>query len=129
MGVELAEWVVTAPGGPQMMLQLAYFDRGRQPVVMDIGPVLDLEDVVGGKVCALASRVEPRDFADAGLRLDQMDDREFAEIGLSLPDVTRLRERLAAWPRRPRASCASDSLTWDLSRARGRMSAARPLAA
>ena len=134
MGEELAEWVVTAPGGAQMMLQLAYFDRGRQPVVMDIGPVLDLEDVVGGKVCALASRVEPRDFADvaaalerytpaqligfarrldqgltgqdfadAGLRLDQMDDRAFAEIGLSPPDVTRLRERLAAWPRSAKA--------------------------
>jgi hypothetical protein len=25
-----------------MMLQLAYFDRLRNPVVMDIGPVLDL---------------------------------------------------------------------------------------
>jgi hypothetical protein len=102
---------------------------------MDIGPVLDLEDVVGGKVCALASRVEPRDFADvsaaleryttaqligfarrldpgltgqdfadAGLRLDQMDDRAFAEIGLSAPDVTRLRERLAAWPRSAEAA-------------------------
>jgi hypothetical protein len=31
---------------------------------MDIAPVLDLEDVVAGKVCALASRIEPRDYAD-----------------------------------------------------------------
>ena len=53
IGEGLAEWIVTAPPGEQMMLQLAYFDRGRQPVVMDIGPVLDLEDAVGGKVCAL----------------------------------------------------------------------------
>lgn len=97
---------------------------------MDIGPVLDLEDVLGGKVCALASRVEPRDyvdvaaalerytpaqligfarrldlgltgqdFAEAGLRLDQMDDRVFSQIELSLPDAAGLRERLAAWPR------------------------------
>jgi len=126
---------VTAPGGGQMVLQLAYFDRGRDPVATDIGPVLDLEDVVGGKVCALASRVEPRDyadvaaalerytpaqlirfarrldpgltgedFADAGLRLDQMDDRAFAQIGLSHDDVTRLRGRLAAWPRDTRAA-------------------------
>jgi len=133
MGERLAEWIVTAPGGARMLLQLAYFERGRDPVVMDIGPVLDLEDVVGGKVCALASRVEPRDyadvaaaleryspaqligfarrldpgltsqdFADAGLRLDQMDDRAFAEVGLSQRDVTRLRERLAAWPRSAR---------------------------
>jgi len=34
-----------------MLLQLAYFDRGRQPVVMDIGPVLDLEDAKAGR-CA-----------------------------------------------------------------------------
>jgi hypothetical protein len=40
---------VTGPGGEQMLLQLAYFDRGRAPVVMDLGPVLDLEDAVGGK--------------------------------------------------------------------------------
>jgi Nucleotidyl transferase AbiEii toxin, Type IV TA system len=54
IGEGLAVWVVTAAGGEQMLLQLAYFDRGCQPVVMmDIGPVLDLEDAVGGKVCAL----------------------------------------------------------------------------
>lgn len=53
MGEGLADWIVTPPGGTQMVLQLAYFDRVRDPVVMDIGPVLDLEDVVGGKVCAL----------------------------------------------------------------------------
>jgi hypothetical protein len=59
MGEGLAEWVVTAPDGAQMMLQMAYFDRGREPVVMEIGAVLDVEDVAGGKVCALAGRVEP----------------------------------------------------------------------
>jgi hypothetical protein len=55
---------VTAPGGEQIALQLAYYDRGREPVIMAIGPVLALEDVVGRKVCALASRIEPRDYAD-----------------------------------------------------------------
>src|SRR5579875_3811060 len=56
----LAEWIITAPGGRQMMLQMAYFDRDRRPVTMEFGPVLDLADVLGSKVCALASRVEPR---------------------------------------------------------------------
>jgi hypothetical protein len=28
MGEGLAEWIVTAPGGEQIVLQLAYFDRG-----------------------------------------------------------------------------------------------------
>ena len=65
-----SRWLeVTGPGGEKMVLQLAYFDRGCDPVVMDLGPVLDLEDAVGGKVCALASRVEPRDYADVAAAL------------------------------------------------------------
>lgn len=69
MGEGLAEWIVMAPDGRQMMLQLAYFDRYRKPVDMAVGPVLDLEDVVGGKVCALASRAEPRDYVDTAAAL------------------------------------------------------------
>jgi hypothetical protein len=126
----LAEWIVTAPDGRQAMLQLARIDRDRRPVTMDVGPVLDLEDVVGSKVCALAGRAEVRDFvdtaaalsrysvpeligfarrldpgltdedfADAGARLDRLADHVFSRYGLSPADVTRLRERLSAWPR------------------------------
>ena len=46
MGEGLAEWIISAPGGRQM----AYFDRAQEPVVMEFGPVLDLQDVAGGKV-------------------------------------------------------------------------------
>jgi len=100
MGEGLAEWIVTGPGGEQMLLQMAYFDRARRPVIMDVGPVLDLEDVVGGKVCALASRAEPRDYVDTAAalgrysieqmigfarRLDPgLTDRDFAEAGQRL---------------------------------------------
>jgi Nucleotidyl transferase AbiEii toxin, Type IV TA system len=100
MGDGLAEWIVTAPGGEQMMLQMAYFDRARRPVVMEIGPVLDLEDVLGGKACALASRVEPRDYVDTAAALDRytreqiigfarrldpgLTDRDFAEAAARL---------------------------------------------
>jgi hypothetical protein len=69
LGEGLAEWIVTAPGGEQMMLQMAYFDRARSPVIMDIGPVLHPEDVVGGKVCALASRALERDYVDTAAAL------------------------------------------------------------
>ena len=31
MGEGLAEWIVTAADGGQMMLQMAYFDRSREP--------------------------------------------------------------------------------------------------
>src|ERR1700722_16456381 len=50
---------------------MAYFERDRRPVTMDVGPVLDLEDVVGSKVCALASRVEPRDYVDTAAALER----------------------------------------------------------
>jgi hypothetical protein len=100
IGEGLAEWIVTAPGGEQMMLQMAYFDRARRPVTMDVGPVLDLEDVVGGKVCALASRAEPRDYLDTAAALERysmeqmigfarrldpgLTDRDFADAGRRL---------------------------------------------
>ena len=70
MGEGLAEWIITAPGGEQMLLQMAYSDRGPQASDHDIGPVLDLEDVVGGKVCALASRAEPRDYLDTAAAME-----------------------------------------------------------
>ena len=100
------------------MLQMAYFERDHRPVTMDVGPVLSLEDVLGSKVCALASRVEPRDyvdtaaaleryspaqligfarrldpgltdqdFADAGRRLDELNDRRFTAFGLSPQEI------------------------------------------
>jgi hypothetical protein len=71
LGDGLAEWTITAPGGQQMMLQMAYFDRARQPVIMEFGPVLDLEDAIGGKVGALATRAAPRDYLDTAAALDR----------------------------------------------------------
>jgi hypothetical protein len=89
IGEGLAEWIVTAAAGEQMLLQLAYFDRGRRPVVMDIGPVLDLEDAVGGKVCALASRVEPRDYADVAAALGRYSPAELTGFARRLdPGLT-----------------------------------------
>jgi hypothetical protein len=100
MGEGLAEWLVTAPAGRQTVLQMAHFGRSRGPVTMDVGPVLDLQDLAGWKVCALASRVEPRDYVDtaAALRhysvaelirlakqLDPgLEDRDFAAAGRQL---------------------------------------------
>jgi Nucleotidyl transferase AbiEii toxin, Type IV TA system len=69
MGEGLAEWIITAPDGREMALQMAYFDRDRQPVLMEFGPVLDLEDVLGGKVAALASRSVERDYIDVAAAL------------------------------------------------------------
>ena len=119
IGDGLAEWIVTAPDGARMMLQMAYFDRGRRPVTMDVGPVPDLpvlhlEDVIGSKVCALASRVEPRDYADTAAALEHytvdqlislakrldpgLEDRDFADAGRQLdrmPDQLFTRYKLS----------------------------------
>lgn len=64
MDDDLAEWLVTSPRGQQMMLQLAYFDRTVTPVTTGIGPVLAIEDVIGGKAAALAVRSYERDYID-----------------------------------------------------------------
>ncbi|TVZ05710.1 hypothetical protein EAS64_14560 [Trebonia kvetii] len=100
MGEGLAEWTVTAPDGERMMLQMAYFDRAAQPVAMEVGPVLNIEDVVGGKVCALAGRAEPRDYIDTAAALQRysieqvigfarrldpgLEDRDFADAARRL---------------------------------------------
>lgn len=65
----LAEWIVTAPGGDRVMLQMANVDRARDPVPMSFGPVLHVEDAVGRKVVALAERCEVRDYVDVAAAL------------------------------------------------------------
>ena len=103
MGEGLAEWIVTAPDGRQTMLQLSYFDREHEPVRMDVGPVLDLEDLIGQKVCALASRIEVRDYIDTAQALRErtaeelirlarrrdpgLEQRDFAEAGRELDRI------------------------------------------
>jgi predicted nucleotidyltransferase component of viral defense system len=75
--------------------------------------VLDLEDVIGSKVCALASRVEPRDYVDIAAALEHytvdqlislakrldpgLEDRDFADAGRQLdrmPDQLFTRYKL-----------------------------------
>jgi hypothetical protein len=102
MGAGLAEWVITAPDGASTILQLSFFHRYREPVQTEIGPVLDIEDVVGSKICALASRIEPRDYVDTAAvlgrysisdvigfatRMDPgLGHRDFAEAGSRLDE-------------------------------------------
>jgi predicted nucleotidyltransferase component of viral defense system len=65
----MQEWVVTSPAGEQMILQIAAFDRNRSPVIMDVGPVMSLEDCLAHKVSAWASRSEERDAIDVAAAL------------------------------------------------------------
>jgi len=46
------------------------FRPPRDPVTTDLGPVLTLEDVIGGKICALAGRAYERDYLDTAAALE-----------------------------------------------------------
>jgi len=61
-----ARLAVTDPATPERpyKVELAANWRARPPVTMDIGPVLHVDDVVTGKMSALFTRAEPRDFLD-----------------------------------------------------------------
>ncbi|MDG4766170.1 nucleotidyl transferase AbiEii/AbiGii toxin family protein [Solwaraspora sp. WMMD406] len=81
-------------------LQLVRFDRHRQPVMMRIGPVLHLDDVLGTKVAALATRAAPRDYIDTAAALTRYSrDRLIglarqADSGLTDEDFTDAMQRL-----------------------------------
>ncbi|GAA1546721.1 hypothetical protein GCM10009827_078610 [Dactylosporangium maewongense] len=61
-----ARLAVTDPADPEhpYKVELAANWRAQPPVQMDIGPVLHRDDVVAGKMSALFTRAEPRDFLD-----------------------------------------------------------------
>jgi hypothetical protein len=48
---------------------------------------------------ALDPGLEDRDFAEAGDRLDRIEDDDLARYGLDARAIARLRECFAGWPR------------------------------
>ncbi len=84
IGEGLAEWVITAPGGRQTILQMAYFGRSRRPVIIEGVPVLAIEDAVGWKCHALVTRVEPRDYVDVAASLGRYTVRDLIRFARRL---------------------------------------------
>ncbi|MEU6020278.1 nucleotidyl transferase AbiEii/AbiGii toxin family protein [Micromonospora sp. NPDC047134] len=68
---------VVARDGRQIRLSLARLDRHRSPVVMDLGPVMDVRDLIANKTAALVNRREVRDYIDVAAALA---DRSVAEL-------------------------------------------------
>jgi hypothetical protein len=66
----LREFLV-ADGGRALRLTLCRLDRHRAPVVMDLGPVMHLDDLVATKVAALVGRREVRDYIDVAAALER----------------------------------------------------------
>jgi hypothetical protein len=67
---DIKDFVVTRDGR-QLRLSLARLDRHRSPVVMDLGPVMDVHDLMASKTAALVNRREVRDYIDVAAVLDR----------------------------------------------------------
>ena len=126
MATDIQEFTV-AGGDRALRLTLCRLDRHRAPVVMDLGPVMHLDDLVATKVAALVNRREVRDYIDVAAALSRyslhrvlelahaadpaLDPDDIADAGRYLDrlddsrfavygvDAAAVRERLTAWPR------------------------------
>jgi hypothetical protein len=126
MADDIQEFAVTGDGRA-LRLTLCRLDRHRAPVVMDLGPVMHLDDLVATKVAALVNRREVRDYIDVAAALERyplarvlelahaadpaLDPDDIADAGRYLDrlddtrfavygvDPAQVRERLTAWPR------------------------------
>jgi hypothetical protein len=70
MAEDLQEFLVTTKDRA-LRLTLCRLDRHRAPVVMDLGPVMHLDDLVATKVAALVNRREVRDYIDVAAALNR----------------------------------------------------------
>jgi predicted nucleotidyltransferase component of viral defense system len=126
MAADIQEFTV-ADGARALRLTLCRLDRHRAPVVMDVGPVMHLDDLVATKVAALVNRREVRDYIDVAAALSRysldrvlelahaadpaLDPDDVADAGRYLDrlddsrfavygvDAAQVRERLVHWPR------------------------------
>ncbi|MFC3505748.1 nucleotidyl transferase AbiEii/AbiGii toxin family protein [Micromonospora krabiensis] len=67
---DLRDFVVSRDGR-RIRLSLARLERYRSPVVMDLGPVMDVRDLIANKTAALVNRREVRDYIDVAAALDR----------------------------------------------------------
>ncbi|MET0422258.1 MAG: nucleotidyl transferase AbiEii/AbiGii toxin family protein [Actinoplanes sp.] len=70
MSADIQEFLVAAPDRA-LRLTLCRLDRQRAPVVMDLGPVMHLDDLIATKVAALVNRREVRDYIDVAAALER----------------------------------------------------------
>lgn len=61
---QFARLHVSTADGLRLGVDMGVDWRENDPVGLDVGPVLSVEDAVGNKIAALYSRAEPRDYLD-----------------------------------------------------------------
>jgi hypothetical protein len=85
-------------------LSLGHLHRARRPVILDIGPVLHIDDLRAWKVAALVARAEPRDLVDVGAFLAERTPHELLAMarqvdpGIEDEDVAAAGRRLDEMP-------------------------------
>lgn len=94
-----ARLAVIDPAHPEhpYKVELAANWRALPPVMMDVGPVLHADDVVAGKMSALYTRAEPRDFLDidAALMTGRYTRAQLCELAEQSDAGGRIAARLA----------------------------------
>ncbi|MDG4830917.1 nucleotidyl transferase AbiEii/AbiGii toxin family protein [Solwaraspora sp. WMMD1047] len=91
-------------GGRVVRLTLACQSRLRRPVAMDLGPVVDLTDLLAWKVVALVDRARERDYVDVAAVLDTYRPADLlamarrADPGMADEDVPLVGRRLDRLP-------------------------------
>ncbi|WP_067499933.1 nucleotidyl transferase AbiEii/AbiGii toxin family protein [Actinoplanes sp. TFC3] len=86
MDEDLREYHV-ADGRRALRLTLTRLERRRAPVVMDVGPVMHLDDLVASKVAALVNRREVRDYIDVAAALERYPLARVLELAHALDDT------------------------------------------
>ena len=87
-------------------LSLGRLDRSRRPVMLSIGPVMDLRDLIAYKVAALVTRAEVRDFVDVSVFLAERTPQELLTLArrvdpaLEDEDIVAVSRRLDQTPDR-----------------------------
>jgi hypothetical protein len=69
-GFDQREFTV-GDGARTVRLTLSRLDRQHSPVMMDVGPVMHLDDLIATKVAALVNRREVRDYIDVAAALER----------------------------------------------------------
>ncbi|MCM4080154.1 nucleotidyl transferase AbiEii/AbiGii toxin family protein [Paractinoplanes hotanensis] len=80
MDEDLQEFLV-ATETRALRLTLCRLDRSQKPVVMELGPVMHLDDLVATKVAALVNRREVRDYIDVAAALERYPLDVLLELG------------------------------------------------
>jgi len=69
-GFDQREFTV-GDGERTVRLSLSRLDRRESPVMMDVGPVMHLDDLIATKVAALVNRREVRDYIDVAAAMER----------------------------------------------------------